>query len=72
MANLEVRCEVELLEMDYFDTREFTACGPPSALQLQVKWYGPIDSEKVSLEIAGMLTCLSEHEKAWGGAWVWW
>ena len=46
---------------------EFVASGPASALKLEIRWTGAVDSEVLSAEIAGLLTAISEREKALGG-----
>ncbi len=58
---------IEMLPTETVDFGEFVAAGPAAALRLDLTWTGAVDSATLAVEIAKLLTAVSEREKALGG-----
>ena len=58
---------IEMLPTETVDFDEFVAAGPAAALRLDLTWTGAVDSTVLAVEIAKLLTAVSEREQALGG-----
>ena len=58
---------IEMLPTEMVDFGEFVAAGPAAALRLDLTWTGAVDSATLAVEIAKLLTAVSERDQALGG-----